>query len=79
MPDFCPAMRARRPLGRFTRIGDDEKSKSGPFTLGQFVLSGSRQAETYASSFVICLCQSILPVSRSSAMKASLASVAGSL
>ena len=34
MPDFCPATSARRPLASVTRIGDDAKSKSGPFDVG---------------------------------------------
>ena len=30
----------------FTKIGDEEKSKSGPSESGQLLLSGNRQAET---------------------------------
>src|SRR5262245_66347422 len=48
MPDFCPATSARLPFARLTRIGEEEKSKSGPLTLGQLVLYGNRHADASA-------------------------------
>src|SRR5437867_12588026 len=78
-PDFCPATSARLPLESVTRLGDDAKSRSGPFESGQFDLSGMRHALVYASSAVIWRDHRILPVSRSRAMKASLFAVGGSL
>jgi hypothetical protein len=79
MPDFCPATSARRPFASETSIGGDPKSKSGPFTSGQFVVSWSRHAVFQASSVVICFDHRIFPVSRSMAMNESLVVVAGAL
>src|SRR6185503_3254109 len=53
IPDFCPATSTRRPVGSVTRIGDELKSKSGPFDSAQLVLSGRRQATIHASAAVI--------------------------
>src|SRR5215213_6291458 len=79
IPDLWPAARMRLPPASVTRIGDEEKSKSGPFEVGQLVLSARRQAETYASIAVACFTHRILPVSRSRARKASLIGDGGSL
>ena len=78
MPDFCPASNARLPFFSVTRMGEAPKSKSGPSTSGQLVRSGRRQADVYASLARHLAVQRILPVFRSSAMKASLRAVAGS-
>jgi len=78
-PDFCPATSARLPLASDTSIAGEEKSKSGAFSSGQFVLSAMRHAVFQASPVVICRAQRIFPVSRSSAMNASLMFVAGAL
>ena len=75
MPDFCPAI-SRSRLPALTSSADDPKSKSGPFSVGQFGVR-SPQAELYASLAVICRDHAICPVLRSSAMTASLVLVAG--
>src|SRR5262249_51194151 len=48
-PDFCPAMSARLPRGRSTRIAEEEKSWSGPAVCGQptFSAPGRSQATLY--------------------------------
>ena len=79
MPDFCPATSARRPFESVTRIGGDEKSKSGALTSGQLVLSGSRHAVFQASPAVIWRAHRIFPVSRSMATNESLMFEAGAL
>src|SRR4029077_11151673 len=79
MPDFWPATSARLPEASVTRIGGEEKSKSGALASGQLVLSGSRQAVFHASPDVICFHQRILPVSRSIATNESLMFDAGAL
>ena len=44
MPDFWPATSSALPFGERHEIGDELKSKSGPFDSAQLVLSGRRQA-----------------------------------
>src|SRR5262249_61649799 len=77
--NFCNATSARLPIASVTSIGGDEKSKSGAFSSGQFVLSGRRQAVFHASPVVICFDQRIFPVSRSMATNESLMFEAGAL
>src|SRR6185437_310319 len=78
IPDFWPNNKARLPDGSDTRIGEDPKSKSGPTGAGQFGFPGTAHAMLYVSALVNCFDQSSLPVSRSSASRASLVSVGGS-
>ena len=60
-------------------MGDELKSKSGPFASAQLLLSGRRHATVQASDDVIWRDQRTFPESRSIATMASLVRVGGSL
>src|SRR5437870_3328430 len=60
-------------------MGDELKSKSGPFASAQLLLSGSRHATVHASAAVICWDHRIFPDASSMATTASLVRVGGSL
>ena len=74
-PDFCPASSNSPSLGS-TRITNAPKSKSGPFSFGRLA-PPPRQAAFHASLASAWKTQRRAPVWRSSAMMASLVSVAG--
>src|SRR5580704_3593570 len=87
-PDFCPmTMRSRvfddvagvDGAASVARIGALPKSKSGPTSRGQLAAAGALQPVTNTSVGVTCDDHTILPVSMSNAITASLVVCCGSV